>query len=278
MLSKNIFFLLIFFTIIFFSCNSYLFYQAPRYDQQMLDQIESDPRVNKIVYEMSFGTQTSFYISPDIQNGRVPEHLWILFGGINTPAFGWYQWFKDMPDSCCGLFLIEYPGYGKCEGVPRAERILESSLAAFNALAVYLDVPLELLEENLGLLGHSLGSLTMMQFAPYVNEREILLISPMTSLSDQIKYLYGNFKGSFLNMINPEDYNNKARLIEILQQNKPSKITIIHGDQDEVIPVSMARELAGLSDSIVYYEIPHAGHSGLIAQQLELIKTIMFDD
>ena len=118
----------------------------------------------------------------------------------------------------------------------------------------------------------------MMQFAPYVNEREILLISPMTSLSDQVKYLYGDFKGGLLNMINPENYNNKARLIEILQQNNPPKITIIHGDQDEVIPVSMGRELAILSDSIIYYEIPHAGHSGLINQQLDLIKTIMFDD
>lgn len=278
MIFKNITILLLFTFLLFTSCNSYLFYQAPRYDQQKLCQIESDPRVTEIVYEMSYGTQTSFYISPYTQNGRAPKNLWILFGGINTPAFGWYQWFKDMPDSCCGLFLIEYPGYGKCEGVPRAERILESSLAAFNALALYLDVPLELLEKNLGLLGHSLGSLTMMQFAPYVNEREILLISPMTSLSDQVKYLYGDFKGGLLNMINPENYNNKARLIEILQQNNPPKITIIHGDQDEVIPVSMGRELAILSDSIIYYEIPHAGHSGLINQQLDLIKTIMFDD
>ena len=278
MIFKNITILLLFTFLLFTSCNSYLFYQAPRYDQQKLCQIESDPRVTEIVYEMSYGTQTSFYISPYTQNGRAPKNLWILFGGINTPAFGWYQWFKDMPDSCCGLYLIEYPGYGKCEGVPRAERILESSLAAFNALALYLDVPLELLEKNLGLLGHSLGSLTMMQFAPYVNEREILLISPMTSLSDQVKYLYGDFKGGLLNMINPENYNNKARLIEILQQNNPPKITIIHGDQDEVIPVSMGRELAILSDSIIYYEIPHAGHSGLINQQLDLIKTIMFDD
>jgi hypothetical protein len=278
MIFKNVTILLLFTFLLFTSCNSYLFYQAPRYDQQTLCQIESDPRVTEIVYEMSYGTQTSFYISPYTQNGRAPKNLWILFGGINTPAFGWYQWFKDMPDSCCGLYLIEYPGYGKCEGVPRAERILESSLAAFNALALYLDVPLELLEENLGLLGHSLGSLTMMQFAPYVNEREILLISPMTSLSDQIKYLYGDFKGGLLNMINPENYNNKARLIEILQQNNPPKITIIHGDQDEVIPVSMGRELAILSDSIIYYEIPDAGHSGLINQQLDLIKTIMFDD
>jgi len=270
--------LCVFCFVIYSSCNSYLFYQAPRYDHQTLEQIETDPRVTEIVYDMSFGKQTSFYISPKTLKGRAPEHLWILFGGINTPAFGWYQWFRDIPDSCCGLYLIEYPGYGKCEGVPRAERILQSSLAAFDALALHLDVPIEMLEENLGLLGHSLGSLTMMQFTPYVNEKEILLISPMTRLSDQVKYMYGNFKGGLLNLINPEEYDNWTRLNEILQQNNPPKITLIHGDQDEVIPVTMSRELAALSNSIIYYEIHGAGHSGLIARELELIKKIMFEN
>jgi pimeloyl-ACP methyl ester carboxylesterase len=276
--AKNYYSVFIIVFLICSSCNSYLFYQAPRYDEQTIDQIESDPRVNEIVYDMPFGKQTSFYIAPRIQKGHAPEHLWILFGGINTAAFGWYQWFKNIPDSCCALFFIEYPGYGKCEGVPRAERILESSLTAFTALALHLDVPLEMLEENLGLLGHSLGSLTMMQFAPYVNEREILLISPMSSLSDQVEFLYGSFKGRLLNIINPENYDNKVRLAEILQQKNPPKITIIHGDQDEVIPVSMGRSLAAFSDSITYIEIHGAGHSGLIAQQIELIQTIMFDD
>lgn len=277
MYNKNSIILFISGFLIFTSCNSYLFYRAPRYNQLTLDQIKSDPRVNEIVYEMPFGKQTSYYISPQVQKGHAPEHLWIVFGGINTPVFEWYQWFKIIPDSCCGLFLIEYPGYGQCEGVPRAKRILESSLAAFNALAMYLDVPQEMLEENLGLLGHSLGSLTMMQFAPYVKERKILLISPMTSLSDQVKYLYGNFKGGLLSMVNSEKYDNKARLIEVLHQNNPPEIITIHGDQDQVIPVSMARELAGLSRSIIYYEIKGAGHAGLIDKHIELIKSIMFN-
>lgn len=264
--------------LICFSCNSYLFYKAPRYDEQMLQQIESDPRVIEITYNMSFGQQTSFYIKPINEADHVPKRLWILFGGISSPAFGWYQWFKDMPDSCCGLLLVEYPGYGKCEGIPREERILASSLEAFEELAKYLDVPRNRLEEDLGLLGHSLGSLTMLQFAPYVQADEILLISPISSLSDQVKYLYGGFKGSLLNMINPENYNNRERLKELLKRNDPPETTIIHGGQDKDVPVKMGRELAALSDSIQYYEISAMGHSGLIEQEMDLIRDIMFND
>jgi len=227
---------------------------------------------------MTFGKQTSFYITPESKPEQLPDQLWIIFGGINTPAFGMYEWFKKVPNERCGLLLIDYPGYGLCEGIPREERILESSLGAFTALAEYFDVPIVLLEKNLGLLGHSLGSLTMLQFAPHVGAQKILLISPMTTLSDQVKKMYGGFKGTMLNIINPENYDNRARLKELLELTNPPEITIIHGTEDDLIPVTMGRELAALSpERINYYEIPERGHSGLIAQELDLIYKIMFD-
>jgi pimeloyl-ACP methyl ester carboxylesterase len=258
------------------SCKSYLFYQAPRYDESELNEIKSEPRVVEISYDMPFGRQTSFYIKPLKKISRAPQSMWILFGGINAGAFEWFQWFKDIPDSNCALLLIEYPGYGKCEGVPRDKRILASSLQAFTELAKYLDVPRELLEVDLGLLGHSLGTLTVMEFAPYVHADKILLISPISTLDDEVKSLFGDVKGSLVNVLNPEAYNNIRQIKLVLQKPDPPKIIIIHGDQDEIVPVRMGRELAALSDSIEYHEIPGAGHPGLIKQEIDLIKSIMF--
>lgn len=261
------------------SCNSYLFYQAPRYDQETIRQIQSDSRVLEISYTMPFGKQTSFYITPEVHPDQIPDRLWILFGGINTPAYGWYQWFKDIPDKRCGLLLIEYPGYGLCQGIPREERILQSSLTAYRALALHFHVPFNQLQKNLGLLGHSLGSLTMLQFAPHVKAKKILLISPITSLAEQVQKMYGSFKGSILNIINPEKYDNRARIKELLALPNPPQISIMHGAQDELIPVIMGRELAALGPDhkIKYYEIPENGHSGLIKAQLTLIHHIMFE-
>ena len=265
-------------TTVLSSCNSYLFYQAPRYDKETLQVIESDPRVLKITYNMPFGRQTAFYIKPQLEPDLPPQRLWVLFGGINAAAFGWYEWFRDIPDQRCGLLLIEYPGYGLCEGVPRQERILISSLIALRTLAAHFKIPVGQLQENMGLLGHSLGSLTMMQFANRVSANHVLLISPITSLATLIKKLYGNFNGAILNIINPESFDNRARLKELLVRPDAPQITIIHGAEDELIPVSMGRELAALgADRIQYIEIPEMGHSGLIAEQLPLIYEIMFN-
>lgn len=264
-------------TAVISSCNSYLFYQAPRYDQETLQVMASDPRVLPITYDMPFGRQTSFYIKPQVEPDLPPERLWVLFGGINAVAFGWYEWFRDIPDPRCGLLFIEYPGYGLCEGIPRQERILISSLIALRTLAAHFRIPVGQLQKDMGLLGHSLGSLTMMQFATRVSANRILLISPITSLTILIKKLYGNFNGAILNIINPEHFDNRARLKELLARPDAPQITIIHGAEDELIPVSMGRELAALSpDHITYYEIPGLGHPGLIAEQLPLIYEIMF--
>jgi pimeloyl-ACP methyl ester carboxylesterase len=259
------------------SCNSMLFYKPQRYDPQTVSLIRSTPRIAEIEYETSDGHQVSFYLSPEIEPNKPPDRLWMLFGGIDALAFGWYEYFKEIPDKRCGLFFFEYPGYGLCEGKPREEKILNASLAAFDALAVHLGCPIEAIEQNLGLLGHSLGTATMMQFAASVQARRLVLISPMTSISDQIREMYGAFDGALLSLINPERYDNRARLHEIIQRDRPPRITIIHGRKDALIPVRMGRELAAMAGKLAtYYEIPDKDHSGFIAAELPLIYNVMF--
>ena len=258
------------------SCRSHLYYKTRQYDAATLALIRATPRVVEIEYRTSAGRQVSFYVAPEREPTQPPEQLWLLFGGIDTLAFGWHQWMKDLPNKNCGLLLIEYPGYGLCEGLPRAKTILESSRAAWAALARHLDSPPQRLERNLGLLGHSLGSLTMLQFAPHVAAQRLVLISPMTSLAEQTKQMYGPFVGVPLSLINPDRYDNRARLRELVRRPNPPRITIIHGGADAVVPVAMGRELAALAPSLTtYYEIPGAGHPGLIAAQLDLLFQVM---
>ncbi len=259
------------------SCNSTLFYMPGKYDPQTVLLIRSIPRIAEIEYDTSDGHQVSFYLSPEIEPNKPPDRLWMLFGGINALAFGWYEYFREIPDKRCGLFFFEYPGYGLCEGIPREEKILKASLAAFDALSVHLNCPGGAIEQNLGLLGHSLGTATMMQFAAHVHARRLVLISPMTSLSDQTVEMYGAIGGTLLNIIDPEHYDNRTRLQEIIRHDRPPQITIIHGRKDTLIPVRMGRELAAMAgDLATYYEIPDKNHSDFISAELPLIHNVMF--
>jgi pimeloyl-ACP methyl ester carboxylesterase len=261
------------------SCHSNLYYQPEHYDPDTLARTRANPRIVEIGYATSAGHQVSFYLAPESEPQAPPDRLWMLFGGLNAPALGWYQWFTRIPDRRCGLLFVEYPGYGLCEGYPRDETIFESSRAALDGLAHHFRVPPEALEQKLGLLGHSLGSATMLQFAPHVPARQLLLISPMTSLADQTRRMYGDLAGSLLSLVNPDKYDNRARLQEVIQRPNPPRITIIHGQSDTMVPVTMGRELAGLApDLTVYYEIPGADHSGLIGTQIDLIYRVMFGE
>jgi pimeloyl-ACP methyl ester carboxylesterase len=116
-----------------------------------------------------------------------------------------------------------------------------------------------------------------MQFAVRVQASRLVMISPMTSISDQVREMYGALDGAILNLINPERYDNRARLQEIIQRDRPPQVTIIHGRKDTLIPVSMGRKLAAMAGELTtYYEIPDKGHSGFIAAELPLIHNVMF--
>jgi pimeloyl-ACP methyl ester carboxylesterase len=149
-------------------------------------------------------------------------------------------------------------------------------MSAFSALATYLKIPAQDLMNNLGIMGHSLGTGFAIDLATRIKPKKLLLIAPFTSLEALIIYRYGNFKGTLLNLINPENYPNKTKLTKIVADASPPEITIVHGAQDRIIPVEMGRELAAIaSDSIHYYELPDMGHPNMFSKKLPLILKLM---
>jgi pimeloyl-ACP methyl ester carboxylesterase len=281
MLKRYSFRYLISICVVFFlcACNHPVFYQPRPYDQSDLTVFHATSGARELEYRTEAGRQIAYYLAPvsDLKSSQV--QVWILFGGISSLALEWLQWLHDAPREHTGYLLIDYPGYGLSEGVPRAKRILESSLAALETLAHDMKIDQRQREEALNILGHSLGTGTALQFAVQIQVGKIILVSPFTDLRHLSTYRYGGFLGGFLNLINPEKYDNVQRLAELAARRDPPQVFIFHGDSDNVIPVGMGQELARLYPAMTtYHELKGVGHSGLFADHMPLILDAMSDD
>ena len=281
MLKRYAFRHLISICVVFFlcACNHPIFYQPQSYHWSDLKAFQAARSAIELQYTTETGRQMAYYLAPLDVPAKPPKQLWIFFSGISSLALDWLTWLGDAPREHTGYLLIDYPGYGLNEGVARAARILHSSLAAVDALAKYTQADRHELEKGLNILGHSLGTGTALQFAVHVQVKKIILVSPFTDLRGLIADRYGGLLGGFINLINPEEYDNVQRLAELAARPDPPQVFIFHGDSDNVIPVWMGRKLARLYPAMTtYHELKGVGHSGFFADHLPLILDAMSDD
>ena len=81
----------------------------------------------EIFYTLPFGKQTAFYI-PARNNEQLPSRLFgIAFSGNGSLPLDWTTILADYPNPNDAFLLLDYPGYGKCQGYAsiastRAER------------------------------------------------------------------------------------------------------------------------------------------------------------
>lgn len=212
----------------------------------------------EIEFRTTAGKQSAFYYPPPESTTGNPERIWFIFGGNATLALDWYDFVKEHPDKKAGFLLVDYPGYGNCVGKASPEKILQSSKKALQTLAVKLNLPVDSLGDNLHILGHSLGAAAALQFAVLYPVKKLVLVSPFTSMQDMAVLVVGRlFSGMVLH-----NFDNRARLRELAERTELPAITIFHGSNDEIIPVSMSRELASLHPNLItYHEIDKAGHN-----------------
>ena len=239
-----------------------------RYDFQKFENLI------ELNYQTAEGSQVSFYLPPRQKNNSLPEELWVFFGGNAALALDWYDFVYHYPNQAAGILLIEYPGYGKCEGNASPSSILDSTEAAMDRLAQHLEVKRGLLEEKLHILGHSLGSGAGLQFAVRHPVQKILLVSPFTSLQE----MACRTVGKPLCYLLKHHFDNNARLSELVTRVPIPKVYIIHGARDQIIPVAMGQMLAkNFSSMITYLEIPHADHNFIFSLAEQEIYQAMTD-
>ena len=131
-----------------------------------------------------------------------------------------------------GVLAVEYPGYGLAAGSPSEPALLSAARDALAFARDRLGVP----AERIVLQGWSLGSGVAAQLAAQGHGATLVLISPFTSVPDMARRLFPALPVGWL-VRDRFDIRSVARKVRI-------PVLIVHGDQDEVVPFSMGKELA----------------------------------
>ena len=208
-------------------------------------------------YQITEGSQTAYYLPP---SGGDAQRIWVLFGGNAGLALDWLGLLTQVNTPGVGFLLIDYPGYGACEGSASPETIRVSTREAVQVWQREFGVESQ---SSWATLGHSLGAAAAMQFAEDHPVDQIVLLSPFTSLADMVRHLFGGWLVPLLR----HPFENLKPLQMVLERNPLPTILIAHGDRDEVVPVKMGRELAALDpEQIEYLEVPDTGHNDILSK------------
>lgn len=264
-------------------------------------------------YKTSEGQQTAFYIPP--ATGKdIPSRVWVLHGGNAALALDWAQLVQQYERSGsgserAGFLLVDYPGYGECKGTPSPNSVLEGTR---QAVASLLKHQAELERSRWGVLGHSLGSAACLQFAaslfsPSLSQTaslpdtlwvdRVILLAPFTTLPAMARHLFFNLpihhlvKHNFDNLWSLDTLitaikNKEEEMKKTKAEDRMLEVTVMHGEEDEIVPVEMGRQLAshaqklkkehGLSGvRVAYLGLRGLNHNNIIDEASHLILQAM---
>jgi fermentation-respiration switch protein FrsA (DUF1100 family) len=128
------------------------------------------------------------------------------------------------------VFIFDYREYGKSQGRISREGTYQDAAAAYRYLADTRKIP----ARDLILFGRSLGSALAVDLAVREACRALIIESAFTNSSEMARNL-----APFLFDWRPRvPYDNLGKIAEV-----KAPVLVIHGDQDEIIPVAMGRRL-----------------------------------
>lgn len=149
------------------------------------------------------------------------------------------------------VLLVSYRGYAKSSGQPDEDGIYLDGETAIN----YVTDSLGIKELNLTIIGRSLGTTVAVENAIGKNFNAVILVTPLTSGKEMATAMgMGSLKS-----VAGNSYNSLEKISEL-----KSPLLIIHGDQDELVPYSMGKQLydeySGTKELIT---ITNGGHNDL---------------
>jgi uncharacterized protein len=238
-------------------CQSKLLYFPRPYAAGVTNEWREKTAGRPVDFTTSQGRQRAFLQG----NLKSPRNLWIVCGGNGTVALDWSDWLATHAPKEDAWLLVDFPGYGDCEGKPSPGHIRESLREVVPMAAESVGLTAKPDPARLRFFGHSLGAAASLIAATEFGMRQGVLLSPFTSTMEMSEVV----TGLPLGMLVTHRFDNEARLDEIIARG-PAKIVILHGTDDEVIPVEMSRKLArGREKSVSLIEVQGAYHNDIVA-------------
>lgn len=222
----------------------------------------------ELTFETDEGTQTAYYVYPKTDPEEPPAALWVMFHGNASLALDWLDFLEGYQGERTGFLLVDYPGYGQCKGKASPNSILENSTRAMQLLAEKLGVSVSDLEQNMGVLGLSLGGATALQFAGASdNVESVVLVSTFTSLRAMARRTVP----PPFHLLLRHNYDNKARIGELCARDSKPEIYIYHGVDDGLIPSEMGLELKRACEDASFTSLANGDHGNTLWQARTMI-------
>jgi len=173
-----------------------------------------------------------------------------LHGNVGSNGRSLYQT-KNLRGLGYDLYLVDYRGFGKSSGkITKEADMTEDLQIVYDRLAAVYG------ESNILLLGYSLGSGPASFLAAHNQPLGAVLVAPYRSLTAMKNEFFWMFPDFLLKY----RLNNEAHLAAA-----KVPITILHGTEDELIPIQMGQALAALDPSrIKLIELSGVSHRGAI--------------
>lgn len=168
----------------------------------------------------------AWYVPPARKDGKI---VVIFHGNCCTLAYRAVK-AKSFFTKGYGVLLVEYRGYGGNPGTPNEEYFYKDARAA----AVWLNKQ-GYHNDHIVAYGNSLGSGVAVQFALDTGAKFLILEAPFTSAVDVGEFLYPYIP---VRAILHDTYDSFSKIGKISPE-----LLIVHGDQDEVIPIELGKKL-----------------------------------
>lgn len=166
---------------------------------------------------------------------------------------------KDMAQALTaeglGFLALEYPGYG----VLSKQSATEKSIYAATQAGIDWLLSRGVARKQIMIVGRSLGSGPAVEMAGRGHVARMVLITPYTSIVDMARKMMP-FAPAGLLVKDRFESDRKAPAIEI-------PVLVIHGRQDEIIPVAMGQRMAELLPQATLELLEGSGHNDLPLRQ-----------
>ncbi|AYV78235.1 MAG: alpha/beta hydrolase family protein [Edafosvirus sp.] len=223
---------------------------APDTDKKLF--VTLNDKSTKLLYAPSSGIMTSTIIITPVNK---KNDKWVIFShGNGCDIYTFYSYLKQFSDTF-GVTVVcyDYPGYGLTEGKATEETCYQSLVGVVAHVSTLIN------PSNIILIGQSLGTGVVINYIskhPWMNPT--VLISPYKNIpavaidTSCVTSLTKNYK-----------FHSHAKMEDI-----KCPVKIFHGDVDEFINISHAKELYSKlpNKSLLPIWIPGAGHNDILYQ------------
>jgi pimeloyl-ACP methyl ester carboxylesterase len=215
--------------------------------------------------DVAYETADGLRLSGGYRQAAPGKPTLLFFHGNAATWQSTTQILAPLADAGYGVFAASYRGYRANPGSPSETGLYRDARAAAAWLAA-----IGVGEDDLVIVGNSLGSGPAVELARTIRPRGLVLISPFASMTEVAA---ANVRWLPVEWLMRDRYDNAAKLPEI-----SAPVLILHGDRDTLIPLAHAQRLAGLARNGTLVTVRNAGHELVGLEQTPALMANWLDN